>query len=135
MNDTVTLSKYTVVLLLVCLVALSATAVCSLVVSLKKPLFIDVIVEDNPVVFHTVAWLPNIDSATFNTCVLNLENKAAEPIDISISVSMWNSSVVEIAEGHLTENIIPGFKEVYVALTWVNGATIDDIAGARIMVS
>ena len=111
-----------------CLAALALTSY-----TLVKPFTLTITTAPCPLSVNQISFAYEPSLNQYTSCSLQIAN-GGSPMAATVYVYLKNASDTTIAQGSLTQTFPSGNTNIVVALTWVNGATVDDVAGGYVVI-
>jgi len=111
-----------------CLAALALTSY-----TLVKPFTLTITTAPCPLSVNQISFTYEPSLNQYTSCNLQIANSGS-PMPATVYVYLKNASDTTIAQGSLTQTFPSGNTNIVVALTWLNGATVNDVAGGYVVI-
>jgi hypothetical protein len=111
-----------------CLAALALTSY-----TLVKPFTLTITTAPCPLSVSQISFAYDPGLNQYISCSLQVANSGS-PMAATVYVYLKNASAVTVAQGSLTQTFPSGNTNIVVALTWLNGATVDDVANGYVVI-
>ena len=111
-----------------CLAALALTSY-----TLVKPFTLTITTAPCPLSVNQISFAYEPSLNQYTSCSLQIAN-GGSPMLATVYVYLKNATGETVANGSLTQTFPSGNTNIVVALTWLNGATVDDVAGGYVVI-
>ena len=111
-----------------CLTALALTNY-----TLVKPFALTITTAPCPLSVSQISFAYDPGLNQYASCTLQVANSGS-PTPATVYVYLKNATGGTVAQGSLSQTFPSGSTSIVVALTWLNRATVDDVAGGYVVV-